>query len=465
MGVCMLWLSAVTLLSPAVTLAYRVTGSIGENVVLPCGYPFSKESSILCWGRGSCSAFGCNFPVVRVDASKAAWKKSDRYELKASSEHGDASLQITDVSLDDSGTYCCRVKTLEFDLKREIQVEIQHPLLPNNLVRGAVENVLTLPCKYSAKDGKKSMCWGRGNCGLSGCRDEILKSDGDKVTWSHSERYQLRGNLSTGDVSLTINGIFKGDEGTYCCRVRVPGIFNDIKTDVKLEVEDVNLVRGSLHSKLTLPCSYSTDDGTFPMCWGRGHCGIVVCRNEILSTDGEDVIWRESDKYQLKENIEKGHVSLTINNANEDDGGVYCCRVKVSGMFNDIKKEIRLQIEHTDHLKVWVGETVKLPCSYNATEGTSKMCWGRGHCPAFKCRDAIAKTDGDAVNWVESERYEMKGRVQDGDVSLTIRSVTKKDEGDYCCRVETPGLFNDKTKDINMEVQEDLFGKGSQTKV
>ncbi|XP_068129200.1 polymeric immunoglobulin receptor-like isoform X3 [Hyperolius riggenbachi] len=437
---------------PAVKVTHYVTGMVGESMVLPCAFGPISELKNLCWGRGNCSAISCNSPVVKAEAEKVSWKKSDRYELKVDVEQGNASLQITDVTLDDDGIYCCEMMALEGPQMSQVQVAIQTPPLQNNLVRGAVDSVLILPCKYSTDNGKNSMCWGRGYCGFSGCPNEILKTDGDKVTWSHSGRYQLRGNPSTGDVSLTINGVFKDDEGTYCCRVRVPGPFNDLKTDITLEVEDVNLVKGSLNEKLTLPCSYSTDHGKFPMCWGRGHCPVLSCHNTILSTDGEDVSWRQSDKYQLKEDIETGHVSLTINNANEDDGGVYCCRVEVPGVFNDIKKEIRVQIEHTDHVTVSAGEAVKLPCSYNTSEGTNSMCWGRGKCPTFKCKDAIVQTDGMAVAWAESNRYEMKERLEDGDVSLTIRGVTKEDGGYYCCRVDVPGPFNDKMKEINVEV-------------
>ncbi|XP_068129199.1 polymeric immunoglobulin receptor-like isoform X2 [Hyperolius riggenbachi] len=435
-----------------VKVTHYVTGMVGESVVLHCGSGPIRELKNLCWGRGNCSANSCNSPVVKAEAEKVSWKKSDRYELKVDVEQGNASLQITDVTLDDDGIYCCGIMARARPQMSQVQVEIQTPPLQNNLVRGAVDSVLILPCKYSTDNGKNSMCWGRGYCGFSGCPNEILKTDGDKVTWSHSGRYQLRGNPSTGDVSLTINGVFKDDEGTYCCRVRVPGPFNDLKTDITLEVEDVNLVKGSLNEKLTLPCSYSTDHGKFPMCWGRGHCPVLSCHNTILSTDGEDVSWRQSDKYQLKEDIETGHVSLTINNANEDDGGVYCCRVEVPGVFNDIKKEIRVQIEHTDHVTVSAGEAVKLPCSYNTSEGTNSMCWGRGKCPTFKCKDAIVQTDGMAVAWAESNRYEMKERLEDGDVSLTIRGVTKEDGGYYCCRVDVPGPFNDKMKEINVEV-------------
>ncbi|KAM9311483.1 polymeric immunoglobulin receptor-like [Gastrophryne carolinensis] len=440
----------------ALISAYRVTGSVGDNLVLPCSFPISKDA-IICWGRGSCSAYGCNNPIAsRMDARNLPWKKSSKYEFTGNTEEGQASLEISDVTLDDSGTYCCRVKAKSgaYDIKIEVQVEIQHPLMPNNLVHGSVDNTLTLPCKYSTKDGKSPMCWGRGSCGLSGCFNTILSTDGEKVTSSKSERYQLRGNVSDGEVSLTINGVFKDDEGTYCCRVEIPGPLNDIKNDVELQVEDVTLVRGSLRHDLTLPCSYATDSGRSPTCWGKGHCGLVTCHHKVIETDGDEVTWRKSVKYELNKGIKNGDVSLTINDVNEHDGGVYCCRVKVFGAFNDIKKEIRLQIHDNNRVKGLVGDAVKLPCSYNVSEGTTKMCWGRGHCPTFKCKDTIVWTDGEMVSWTKSTRYQLKGKLENGDVSLTIIDVTKEDEGDYCCRVEVPGLFNDSVKEISLEVQE-----------
>lgn len=464
MGLCLLWLSTVLLVLPALISAYRVTGLVGESLVFPCTFPASKNPIRLCWGRGSCSALGCNSPITKVEADKVTWRKSERYQLKGNLGNGDASLETNDVTLDDSGTYCCRVKNSEYDLKREISVEIQHPL-QDNLVRGPVDSILSLPCKYSAKEGKSPMCWGRGSCGLTGCPDKILSTDGDKVSWSESDRYELRGNIMEGDVSLTLNGVFKEDEGTYCCRVEIPGLFNDLKKDVQLEVEDVNLVRGSLGDKLTLPCSYATDYGTRSMCWGRGHCGILSCRNEVLKTDGDAVTWREDDRFQLKENIMKGNVSLTINKVNENDGGVYCCRVRVPGVFNDIKKEVRLAIHNTDHVKVFAGDTAKLPCSYNVSEGTTKMCWGKGSCPRYKCTDTLVWTDGEEVTWTESGRYRLKGNLEHGDVSLSIIGVSKEDEGTYCCRMNIPGLFNDIFKEISLEVEDDGFQSGTKVKV
>ncbi|XP_044133430.1 hepatitis A virus cellular receptor 1-like [Bufo gargarizans] len=88
------------------------------------------------------------------------------------------------------------------------------------------------------------MCWGRGVCSLSSCNNEILWTDGSKVTWRRSDKYQLNGDIEQGDVTLTIIGATMDDTGKYCCRVEVPGLFNDLKeqTDVNrehVEHEDV----------------------------------------------------------------------------------------------------------------------------------------------------------------------------------------------------------------------------------
>lgn len=126
--------------------------------------------------------------------------------------------------------------------------------LQENLVRGPVDSILSLPCKYSTKESKSPMCWGRGSCGLTGCPSEILRTDGFKVTSMESDRYELRGDILDGDVSLTLKGVFKEDEGTYCCRVQIPGPFNDIKKDVELQVQDGTDVY--YPQKLTLKCYF-----------------------------------------------------------------------------------------------------------------------------------------------------------------------------------------------------------------
>ncbi|XP_036405012.1 hepatitis A virus cellular receptor 1 homolog isoform X2 [Megalops cyprinoides] len=106
-------------------------------------------------------------------------------------------------------------------------------------VHGYIGQSVTLPCRYNARYyGPLHMCWGRGYIPSSGCNNEFLSTDGIRVTYRKSSKYQLLGNLRTGDVSLTILNAQKGDYGIYGCRVHIPGWFNDQKIIVNLFLEE-----------------------------------------------------------------------------------------------------------------------------------------------------------------------------------------------------------------------------------
>ncbi|XP_059775561.1 T-cell immunoglobulin and mucin domain-containing protein 4 [Balaenoptera ricei] len=105
------------------------------------------------------------------------------------------------------------------------------------------------------------------------------------------------------------------------------------------------VVRAFLGQSVTLPCMYSSwSPNSNIMCWGKGQCPNSKCNDELLYTDGTRVVSRKSPKYQLLGNIRRGDISLTIFNTNEGDSGVYCCRIEVPGWFNDVKKNIRLEL-------------------------------------------------------------------------------------------------------------------------
>lgn len=87
------------------------------------------------------------------------------------------------------------------------------------------------------------------------------------------------------------------------------------------------------------------------MCWGKGSCPNSKCNEELLHTDEKKVLSRKSAKYELRGNIQRGDVSLTIFNTNNGDESVYCCRIEVPGWFNDVKKNIRLKLTPGEHVK------------------------------------------------------------------------------------------------------------------
>ncbi|NWH64063.1 TIMD4 protein, partial [Geococcyx californianus] len=106
------------------------------------------------------------------------------------------------------------------------------------VVRGVIGQPVKLPCSYQVTRQKdiSDMCWGRGPCPNSKCSNKILHTSGNRVTYRNSQRYNLLGYVSYGDVSLTIAEVKAEDAGTYCCRIEIPGWFNDIKKNIRLEV-------------------------------------------------------------------------------------------------------------------------------------------------------------------------------------------------------------------------------------
>ncbi|KFV55331.1 hypothetical protein N328_01473, partial [Gavia stellata] len=108
-----------------------------------------------------------------------------------------------------------------------------------------------------------------------------------------------------------------------------------------------SLVKGRVGENITVPCSYSvkrTQDIT-SMCWGRGSCPVSKCYQTIIWTDGWKVTEQYNSRYILKGNLLMGDVSLTIVNAEEADSGIYCCRVEISGWFNDQTSNHKVVIE------------------------------------------------------------------------------------------------------------------------
>ncbi|XP_058705165.1 hepatitis A virus cellular receptor 1 homolog isoform X1 [Poecile atricapillus] len=141
------------------------------------------------------------------------------------------------------------------------------------VVIGEVGQDVTVPCHYSVGDrnGITSMCWGRDRCPSSKCSRPIIWTDGWRVTEQHSSRYQLKGDLHSGDVSLTIVSAREADSGIYCCRVELPGWFNDQLINHKVVVKKATISTASPHTytseQTSAPGSTSESSFTSTRTW------------------------------------------------------------------------------------------------------------------------------------------------------------------------------------------------------
>uniref|UniRef100_UPI0037E9BBCC hepatitis A virus cellular receptor 1 homolog isoform X2 n=1 Tax=Semicossyphus pulcher TaxID=241346 RepID=UPI0037E9BBCC len=106
-------------------------------------------------------------------------------------------------------------------------------------VIGLIGHNVTLPCTYDTQThGVLSFCWGRGIVPRFKCSDTVLSSQGGAVDLRQSSRYQLLGQVTDGDVSLTVLNAQWSDVGVYGCRVEIPGWFNDHRVNTHLLLEE-----------------------------------------------------------------------------------------------------------------------------------------------------------------------------------------------------------------------------------
>ncbi|NXW54145.1 HAVR1 protein, partial [Eurystomus gularis] len=142
-----------------------------------------------------------------------------------------------------------------------------------------------------------------------------------------------------------------------------------------------SLVKGKVGENITVPCFYSvkTTQDITSVCWGRGYCPISKCYQTIIWTDGWKVTEQSSSRYMLKGNLPKGDVSLTIVNAEEADSGIYCCRVEISGWFNDQRSNHEVVIEKarisTASPHTYTSEQTSAPGSTSESSSTITRTW------------------------------------------------------------------------------------------
>lgn len=130
-----------------------------------------------------------------------------------------------------------KVYSTDFHLCNSFPTFSTAPAASQDTITGVLGQSVTLPCRHpSWSRHRNSMCWGKGACPNSKCNEELVHTDGTKMISRKSTKYALLGIVWRGDVSLTITNSNQGDSGVYCCRIEVPGWFNDIKKTVRLEL-------------------------------------------------------------------------------------------------------------------------------------------------------------------------------------------------------------------------------------
>ncbi|KAM9425432.1 uncharacterized protein KZ484_009850 [Pholidichthys leucotaenia] len=475
-----------------VTAVHRenITAAPGEAAILSCRVPNNDRITDVELTRDDLGKQHVLWWRGWYDEGNQHPSFKDRVELlDQQMKDGDVSSVLKNVTKEDSGTYECRVLTQKGKRRKrsnlgsdpisiiilKVDSSVSQQLLE---IKEGVESVL-LPCKIPTFERKKRHVeWSRPD--LNPSMVHLRREQGDALqnqNPNYRDRTSMVGKaLETGNLALTLRKPSVRDMGNYTCSFFYFG--HKVKWfEVQLKVHSggvptwatvplvlvgaviVGAVIGGVYfsyRKIKAPQVVTVDSGKkfvrLPckikgrltkdsrMAWTTKEIYLAhVFENSENSENGSDNSKEQHNDYKDRtriNDVERGDLSLILTEPTSRDGNLYTCTIygKDSGILKTktVKLKVRApQVEVNSGVK-----SVVLPCQTDVhlTEDVT-VEWTDGH----KCKVHVHNCDPREQHSYYRRRTEMKGVLESGDFSLTLKYPTHRDRGNYFCTVSSRG--------------------------
>ncbi|XP_039908482.1 uncharacterized protein LOC120746965 [Simochromis diagramma] len=318
----------------------NITAESGQkNVTLTCRAPNNNTIIIVEWSRAD---LGDKYVLLyrneRFDPDNQHPSFKNRVDLKdRQMKDGDVSLILKNVTINDAGTYECRVKN-ELDSMRLISIIHLHVVPPDQkIITSESGQDVTLSCR-AANNNKPIIVgkWSRRD--LNGhyvlmYRDQQFVPDEQRPSFKNRVDLQDR-QMKDGDVSLILKNVTTADNGTYECHV-VQGVKQPLKliSIIYLRVVDPPdqkiIPAKSGQKNVTLPCRAPNNNVVIIVEWSRADLGeeyVLLFRDKRLNPDEQHPSFKNRVDLQDRQ-MKDGDVSLILKDVTVNDTGTYECRV------------------------------------------------------------------------------------------------------------------------------------------
>ncbi|KAL7845231.1 hypothetical protein AOLI_G00234230 [Acnodon oligacanthus] len=232
----------------------RVTGYSGGGVLIKCRYErrYTSNPKYLCTG-----SWPCMTKPVWTDV-KNEWIHSGRFSLFDDTRAAQFWVLITELTVEDSGTYQCGVGKFGIDVYTAVELKVEEDLSYEKSisVTGHVGESVNISCTYpqSHSSDPKFLCR---RAGSADCSYETSVKE--------SRRWINEGKLHLHDdgkqiFTVTINSLTEGDSGEYWC-----GAESDWTSDhgYKVYITQINL-RVTEQEPASTIASFSSPSSTIP---------------------------------------------------------------------------------------------------------------------------------------------------------------------------------------------------------
>ncbi|CAI5678498.1 unnamed protein product [Oreochromis niloticus] len=423
----------------------------GQDVTLTCRAP-NNNIIVVQWSRADLrDEYVLLYRDGHFDPDYQHPSFMNRVDLQdRQMKDGDVSLILKDVTINDAGTYECRllVSVYETDLWKNSYVYLHvDPPVPENITAESGQNV-TLTCR-APNINIFAVEWSRGSLG-----DEYVfvyrKShfDPEHQHPSFKNRVDLQDRqMKDGDVSLILNNVTINDDGTYKCRVYVEEtkprrLINIIHLTVD-PPEQKNITAES-GQDVTLTCR-APNNNIIVLEWSRADLGdkyVLLYRDDVFAPDNQHPSFKNRVDLQDRQ-MKDGDVSLILKDVTINDTGRYECRVfmKETKSWRSISIiYLHVVLPEQKNITAESGQDVTLTCRA-PNENYITVEWSRAD---LGDKHVLLYRDGKFVP--DEQHLSFKNRVdlqdikmKDGDVSLILKDVTINDAGTYNCHVQREG--------------------------
>ncbi|XP_039865910.1 neural cell adhesion molecule 2-like isoform X3 [Simochromis diagramma] len=314
----------------------NITAESGQDVTLTCRAP-NNNIKFVHWSKAYLTSGyvylyqeGQFVPQGQHPSFKNRVDLQDR-QMK----DGDVSLILNNVTINDTGTYECRVfmeETRSRELIIIIYLTVVVPPDPKIITAESGQDV-TLTCRAPNNNIVK---WSKADLVP---QYVILYQDGHFISANQHPSFKNRVDLQDrqmkdGDVSLILKDVNTADSGTYECRV-VSGTKHrsrDISTEpisiIHLHVvpPDPKIITAESGQDVTLTCRAPNSN---IVKWSRAD---LVPQYVILYQDGHFISANQHPSFKNRVDLQDrqmkdGDVSLILKDVNTADSGTYECRV------------------------------------------------------------------------------------------------------------------------------------------
>ncbi|XP_032874704.1 uncharacterized protein LOC116971578 [Amblyraja radiata] len=273
-------------------------------------------------------------------------------------------------------------------------------------------------------------------------------------------RYELVGIVDKGDASIRVRGLTLNDTNNYFCHVWTWN--SPLKKNIQVTQDETGLqvlgdndrasmVIGRKGATATLPCSFSPsirNPSSITISWMKGNPPkwSVVFRDTSPRPAANHIPENVNNRnrYELVGNLTQGDASIRVNGLKLDDASDYSCHVYVrnSTLTTVTQDEMKLQVvDGKKKTSMVIGkrrDSATLPCFFsplNKKPSPITVRWMKGNpreeSTVFNHTYLHSVNPPYTVTVKGGGRYELVGKLDQGDASISVKELRLDDSSDY----------------------------------